>query len=302
MRLDRRLLACGLLIFLGGCLAVGSGPARFTPQNSQEIVLSPYYLSDPSEGTDHAWRMKLKISDKIPVAGFLKPNQMLVESFTRWVAAQISAKDKTFTLSSTAPLTGCVGSYSGSIESQTRKDFAGNLNFAGYSDDCSLVIDGRVPFRGEINESGESVTVHLSLAELEGRLGVHELTLAGTIILQFNPFQGEKRLVTAEANMSLSDASGLRFRLAPVSFSWDRRGQFLNSIYEGQVIIPPYGRVKLVTLSPLRSSPGTHKPFNGSLRFEGADGSWLRLLYPNSVKPGFIRIDGSDGLRTFSYL
>lgn len=289
-------------MFLSGCLAAGSGPARFTAKNSQEIVLSPYYLADPAQGGDHAWFMKLKISDKLPVAGFLKPNQLLSESFAEWIATQKLETSKPLTEAEVAPVAGCSGSYRGALERLAKDDFSGHLVFDNYSDDCVMVFDGTVPFHGDLEGSTGFASVELSVAELNSYLGDTLIRLGGTLQLDLNPGQGTKQHLKAVSRVSLSDASGLRVGLTPVIFSWDRSTHLLVSTYEGALVIPPYGRVGLKTLSPIRIAPGTHKPFDGSLRFEGAGGSWVRLLYAKPGSPGFFRIDGSDGLETIGYL
>ena len=295
-------IACLAPLLLGGCAVGGGSAARFTPKNAQEIVLTPYYLSDPAEGGNHTWYMKLKIAGKVPVAGFLKPNQMLVESFTNWLAPRQTQPGQPLSPPKETTVGGCSGSYRGTIEAQGRDHFSGRLVFDDYSDDCSLVFTGSVPFGAELDAASGAVEMTLPLGELTARLAEKQLKLKGNLALDFNLLQGEKQLVRAESRMALADESGLRIGLEPVLFTWDRRGRHLISAYEGQLLIPPYGLVQLTTLSPIKIVPGTHKPYNGALRFEGAEGAWIRLLYANPGKAGFFRVDGSDGMESIGYL
>jgi hypothetical protein len=297
-----------LILFLGGCAGPGGGsPAsgslgNFDSKNTQEIVIAPYYLADPAQGGDHAWYMKLKITSKVPVAGFLKPNQMLTESLTRAIFALQPVPGKVLSSSPGSPIKGCEGSYSGQVSMKSSGDFKGSLSFSHYSDDCSLVLDGLVPFTGKIDMVSGEAGVSLNLPPLAARLAEKDLQLAGRMDLTFNAFKGEKQLVLARSSMEIADETGPRFSLRPVTFSWDRQGEYMSETIEGQFGVSPYGFVQVKTTSPIMMRPDSKKPFNGSLKFYDAKGRWIRLLFAKPGMPGFFRLDGDDGFYTIGHL
>lgn len=291
------------IIPLSGCAMSGGGsPVHFDSINSQAIVLTPYYLSDPLQGGDHAWYMKLKISDKIPVAGFLKPNQMLTESLTRAIFALNPVPGEVLSSSAGEPIKGCGGWYSAQIAMLPDGGVKGSLAFADYSDDCSLVLNGEVPFVGKMDITSGAIEVSLTLLPLAARLAEKELQLEGRLDLTFNAVKGEKQRALNRSTMAMVDETGLRVKLSPVIFSWDRRGIFLDEAMDGQIVVEPYGVVRVETTSPLQIRHEGTKPLKGSLKFHGANGSWIRLYFAKEGLPGFFRLDGSDGFETIGQL
>jgi hypothetical protein len=291
------------VFFLAGCATPrGGSAARFTPQNFQEIALSPYYLSDPAEGGDHAWYMKLKRSRKAPVAGFLKPNEMLTESLTRSIYGLKLVAGQVLPPVSLPAIHGCAGSYATQINIQPGGEISGHLLFSGYADDCSLALEGRVPFKGKLDPASGDTRVELTLSSLAGRLAAKGVQLSGKLELEFNALVGEQQLVTASSSMNIADETGLRMSLRPMSFSWDRRGQYLQEIIEGQVAISPYGVLQLKTTSPLKISPERNAPFEGALRFYGENDSSVRMLFAKPGFTGFFILDGPDGFTTMGQI
>ncbi len=300
----KHLLPSILFIFtLSACVMPGGGtPVKFDSINSQEVVLSPYYLGNPAQGGDHAWYMKLKISDRVPVAGFLKPNQMLTESLTRAIFALKPASGKVLLSSAGIPTKGCEGLYSAQISIQPEGGIKGSLSFSNYSDDCSMVLNGQVPFAGEMDMASGETEIELQLPPLAARLAEKKLQLTGSLELTFNAFKGEKQLVLNRSTMIMADETGPRIRLSPVTFSWDRRGKFLDEALDGQFVVEPYGVVHLETTSPLQIRHDGKNPIKGALRFHGDNGSWIRLYFAKEGLPGFFRLDGDDGFETIGQL
>jgi len=264
--------------------------------------MSPYYLATPAEGGDHGWYMKLKMSDKIPVAGFLKPNQMLAEGFSRWLQMSGSATDGSLNLHPGEPVSGCDGTLTGSIEQGTNGKFSGLLSFDGYADDCSMHLDGEVSLKGGIDPASNELEVRMELAKLQARIGKKPLQLGGELRLRFAANPSGRKLLQAESRLRLADENGPRYNLSPVNFTWDRRGTYPAITMDGRIRFFPYGNVELKTTSPLQLLPPRELPFDGSLRVYGAEESWIRMLFNRGGDPGFFRIDGSDGLRTIGHL
>ena len=288
---------------LSGCATSGGvSPVRYTPINTQEIVLSPYYLSDPVDGADHAWYMKLKISDKRPVAGFLKPNQMLMESFTRWIFDLNPQAGKTLSAPSQAIRTGCQGDLTGQFEHKASGEIKGVLAFSSYADDCSLVLNGSVPFSGKLDVQTGAVIVEFSTDGLTALLDKKNLQYGGDVELAFNAFQGKEQVVTVVSDLVLSDDTGFRYRLKNMKFVWDYRGDYTQASMAGEFDWGVYGSVVLTTASPIQIHPKRGHPFDGALLFHGADDSWIRVLFAKPAMPGFFRIDGSDGFETIGQL
>lgn len=293
-----------LLTLLSGCAATTGGGSllHFSAKNTQEVALTPYYLSDPAEGGDHVWYMKLKISDGLPAAGFHKPNRMLAQSLVLALTAHKPASGKPFAAQSQPPIKGCAGSYHAAVDSQSATDFTGELILDGYSDDCALVLQGRVPFTGKTAWPSGETQVNMTLEALAAKIGTKSLTLSGPLELGFNLLKGEKQRITSRSRMAIADEGGVRIRLAPVAFSWDRSGQYEQQDMEGQVQVEPYGSVRLTTTSPIRILPSTKMPYEGSLRFEAANDGWIRLWFNKPGASGSFRLDGPNDYRTVGHL
>ena len=288
---------------LGGCATSGGGsPARLTTQNLQEIALSPYYLSDPAEGGDHAWYLKMKRSEKTPVAGFLKPNEMLTESMTRSIYGLKPVAGQVFSADPLPLIKGCAGTYSTQINMLPGGKIYGQIIFDEYADDCSLVLDGKVLFEGKVDLASGTTDVELTLSALTGRLAEKELQLSGKLELKFNAVAGEKQLVITRSRMNIADETGLRISLRPVTFSWDRREKITQELFEGKVAISPYGVLDLKTTSPIRISLERNAPFEGALRFHGEKDISIRMLFGRSGFTGFFFIDGPNGFKTTGQL
>lgn len=288
-----------LITILGGCVASGGGsPVRFSPQNSQEIVLSPFYLSDPSKGADHAWYLTLEVSDKIPIAGFLKPNQMMMESFAHWIYSLRPVAGKPLVVPSQAIAQGCQGALSGQLTLEAAGAFKGQLVFENYADDCTLILSGEVPFEGNLGLASGDMVVEMELEALRATLGSRELQYKGDLQLEFNASAGKNQVTTLVSDLALSDESGPRYSLDDMKFVWDPRGHYPQATIAGRLNYVGQGSVELTTESPIYINQKRGQPFDGALLFHGADQSWIRLLFAKPALPGFFRIDGSDGLET----
>lgn len=320
-----------LLIISGGCSTGpnGGGTVRFDKLNAYEVALSPFYLANHAAiDTDHAWHMTLAVSSGIAIAGFLKPNQMLMESFTRWIYSLNPSPGKVLNFRGESAVAGaCEGSYNGQIQMKTDGRFTGALTFSAFADDCSLVLGGEVPFKGSLDLTSGLMSAELSMPPLVAKLAKEEIQLKGELQLEFNAFKGEKQASTGTSDMMLSDSAGVRFELEDVEFNWDHSGDYQKLSVNGMIDFANMGSVKLVTTSPLRISntpgrlvtayksegtPGagepaqpTHKrrlPFSGALVFHGVDDGWVRLLFANSAKPGFFWIDTSGHMQSLGTL
>ena len=331
--LKRIFFVCLLLSISAGCVTTtgGGGTVRFDKLNAYEVALSPFYLaSHTAIDTDHAWHMTLTVSSGMPIAGFLKPNQMLMESFTRWIYSLNPSPGKVLNVSGERAIDGaCEGSYSGQIQMSTGGRFTGELTFSEFADDCSLVLGGEVPFEGSLDLTSGLMSAELSMPPLVAKLAEEEITLKGDLQLKFNAFKGEKQASSGTSDMVLSDSDGVRFELEDMEFSWDHNGDFQKLSVNGLIDFANMGSVNLVTTSPLiisntpgrlvtayksEGTPGagepaqaSHKrrlPFSGALLFHGADDGWVRLLFGKSTypDPGFFWIDTSGNMQSMGTL
>ena len=322
----RMLIVCLLLSVVVGCVAssTGGGSVHFTPENAYEVALSPFYLANRSAiDGDHAWHMTLLVSHGKPIAGFLKPNQMVMETFTRmfYGLAPVPGKVLNITKENLVPAD-CEGGYSEQLQMSKNGQFTGQMSFSAFADDCSLVLDGTVPFEGDLDLTTGEVTATLSFSSLDATLDEMELPMKGDLRLKFNAFKGEKQASTGVSSLVLSDATGVRFRLKDVEFAWDHRDEYQSLVANGWIDVAGYGSVRLETTSPIRLSntPGrlvtaykpdgspahtSHKrrlPFDGALRFYGDDDGWVRLLFSKPTDPGFFWIDTSKGMQSMGSL
>ena len=267
--------------------------------------------------------MTLNVSSGMPIAGFLKPNQMLMESFTRWIYSLEPTAGKVLNVKGESDIAGdCEGAYSGQIQMASNGRFTGKLVFSEFADDCSLVLDGEVPFAGSLDLASGVMIAELSFSSLNGELGEDELSMQGDLELEFNAFKGEKQASTGISELALADAEGARFRLDDMEFAWDHSGQYQKLSVNGMINLAGIGSLRLATTSPLQISniPGrlvtaykndgtpaqtTHKrrlPFDGALMFYGADKAWVRLLFSKPTLPGFFWIDTSAGSQSIGNL
>jgi hypothetical protein len=324
--LKRIFFVCLLLSMSVGCATSPDGgrAAHLETQNVYEVALSPFYLVVRSSiDADHAWNMTLNVSSGMPIAGFLKPNQMLMESFTRWIYSLEPIAGKVLNVNGESDIAAdCEGAYSGQIQMASNGRFTGKLVFSKFADDCSLVLDGEVPFAGSLDLASGVMIAELSFSSLNGELGEDELSMQGDLELEFNAFKGEKQASTGISELALADAEGARFRLDDMEFAWDHSGQYQKLSVNGMINLAGIGSLRLATTSPLQISniPGrlvtaykndgtpahtTHKrrlPFDGALRFYGADKAWVRLLFSKPTLPGFFWIDTSAGSQSIGNL
>lgn len=322
----RLLIVCLLFTVVAGCVAssTGGGSVHFTPENAYEIALSPFYLADRSAiDGDHAWHMTLLVSHRKPIAGFLKPNQMLMETFTRMIYSLAPAPGKVLTIAGENLVPAdCEGGYSEQLQMAKNGQFTGRIAFSAFADDCSLVLDGSVPFEGELNLTSGEVTATLSFSSLEATLDEVALPMKGELRLEFNAFKGEKQASNGVSSLVLADATGVRLSLKDMEFAWDHREEYEKFEVNGWIDVAGYGSVRLATTSPVRISntPGrlvtaykadgspaqtTHKrrlPFDGALMFYGDDDGWVRLLFSKPTDPGFFWIDTSKGSQSIGSL
>ena len=329
--LKKIFFVCLLLSMSAGCVTTtgGGGTVRFDKLNAYEVALSPFYLANHAAiDTDHAWHMTLAVSSRIPIAGFLKPNQMLMESFTRWIYGLNPSPGKVLNVSGESAVAGaCEGSYSGQIQMSAGGRFTGALTFSEFADDCSLVLGGEVPFEGSLDLTSGLMSAELSMPPLVAKLAEEEIQLKGDLQLEFNAFKGEKQASSGTSDMILSDSAGVRFELEDMLFAWDHSGDHQKLSVNGVIDFANMGLVRLATTSPLiisnipgrlvtayksEGTPGagepaqaTHKrrlPISGALVFHGADNGWVRLLFANSAKPGFFWIDTSSHMQSLGTL
>jgi hypothetical protein len=324
--LKRVLVGLLLCALAAGCVAssTGGGSAHLETQNVYEVALSPFYLVNHSAtDADHAWNMTLNVSHGRPIAGFLKPNQMLMETFTRMIYSLEPAPGKVLSISEENLVPAdCEGGYSEQLQMSKNGKFTGQMSFSAFADDCSLVLDGEVPFAGSLDLESGVMSAELSFSSLLGRLGEDELSMKGDLHLKFNAFKGEKQASTGISELALADADGARFSLDDMEFAWDHSGQYQKLSVNGIINLAGVGSVRLATTSPLQISntPGrlvtaykndgtpaqaTHKrrlPFDGALMFHGADKAWVRLLFSKPTLPGFFWIDTSEGSQSIGAL
>jgi len=288
---------------LGGCAASGDGGAvHFDARNSQEIVLSPFYLSDPAAGADHAWYLTRAVADKTAQAGFLKPNQMLLESFSRAIFKLQLEPGKPLPATGGSSQAGCQGTQNLRLALAENGNFTGELVYDHYADDCTLVLNGRVPVRGQLDRQTGDLTARLEVLPLTATLTDKNLQLRGELSLELNAFAGEKQRMTLMADLSLSEGDRSRYALRQLALVWDGRGAFPQVTLTGSLAFTDHGLVRLTTESPLQINPQRGLPFDGVLRFQGRDDSWLRLWFAKPAMTGFFKIDGSDGLQTIGQL
>jgi hypothetical protein len=325
-----------LVVMIFSCIAAGcsassggNGSLIFNKSNYLEVSLSPFYLIDRSAMShDHAWHMTRAVSAGKPIAGFLKPNQMLMESFTRWIYSLKPAPGKILNAEASSVIVAdCKGSYSAHIQMSQNGRFTGQINYFDLADDCSLVFSGEVPFTGRLDLMSGAMSTELTFDNLKIRLGDQAWRLRGELELEFNAFSGEKQVSTGHSDMFLADESGNRFQLDDMQFSWDHRAEYQKLSVDGLIDFGSQGSVRLETTSPLQISntPGrpnsvyrstgklkkrnpahlSHKrrlPFDGALLFHGSNQEWVRLLFSKPASPGFFWIDSSDGLQTMGTL
>ena len=322
----RMLIVCLLFSVVAGCVAssTGGGSAQINTQTAYEIALSPFYLANRSAiDSDHAWHMTLLVSHRKPIAGFLKPNQMLMETFTRMIYSLAPAPGKVLNITEENLVPAdCEGGYSEQLQMSKNGQFTGQMSFSAFADDCSLVLDGSVPFEGKLDLTSGEVTSTLSFSSLDATLDEMALPMKGDLRLKFNAFKGEKQASTGVSSLVLADATGVRLSLKNMKFAWDHSEEYQKIEVNGWIDVAGYGSVRLATTSPVRISntPGrlvtaykpdgspaqtTHKrrlPFDGALKFYGDDDGWVRLLFSKPTDPGFFWIDTSKGSQSIGSL
>ncbi|PLY03063.1 MAG: hypothetical protein C0623_02400 [Desulfuromonas sp.] len=318
-----RLFAIALSLFIvSGCVSSsGNGSTRLSAESSLEVSLSPFYLVNHSAtNSDHAWHLTRVVSAGEPIAGFLKPNQMLRDAFAESIFSlklapqKLSSGDSSHSFSDA-----CGGGYTTEIKVAADGNFVGAIIFSGFADDCSLALTGRVPFKGSLNQETGNLETELTLSQLKGALGTSSWTLGGELSLSFNAYKGTSQVFSGESEVSLADETGDRCRLDDVAFRWDHTGVYQTVILNGRIHFANLGSVRIETTSPLEISntpgrahsvsrgtpPANHKrrlPFNGALLFHGANNSNVRLLFSKPGFPGFFWIDGPNGLQTMGTL
>lgn len=292
-----------IAFLLSGCSLAGKETAaRFDLRNSQEIVLSPFYLSDPAAGADHAWYLTRAAADKRPQAGFLKPNQMLLESFSQSILNLNLTETKENTSPGVVTESGCQGTQSLRLKMTADETFSGELHYDNYTDDCTLVLHGVVPFHGRFDRQSGALSATLKPLLLTGALDDRKLLLRGEVSLELNAFAGQKQRMTLSAELTLSEGTQTRYALRKMELVRDEGGDFPQVTLSGVLAFTDHGVVQLTTESPLQIDPKRGLPFDGVLRFHGSDSSWLRLWFAKPAMTGFFKVDGSGGLQTMGQL
>jgi len=329
--ISKRLLTSTLILFvLSACAsATGNGSARLIAKNSLEVGLSPFYLVDHSAtNADHAWHLTRSVSAGKPIAGFLKPNQMLRDAFTGAIFNLPGFREKASSLDETRDFASeCGGSYSTHTKIAADGRLTGTITFSDFADDCSLALSGRVPFTGTLDRITGDLNAELALSQLIGHLDESRWQLDGELSLSFNIFKGDNQVFSGESDLAVADETGTRFQLEDVDFKWDHTGVYQTVVLHGQIHFEKLGTVRVETASPIQISntpgrinsisPGASQrpagdkartshsrrlPFDGALLFHGANDSKVRLLFSKPGFPGFFWIDGSDGLQTMGTL
>jgi len=324
------LTAALILFVLSGCApSTGNGSARLMAKNSLEVSLSPFYLVDHSAiNADHAWHLTRSVSAGKPIAGFLKPNQMLRDAFSASIFNLQLTREKPSSLDETRDFASeCGGGYRTQTKVAADGRLSGTITFSDFADDCSLVLNGRVPFTGTLDRATGNLNAELVLSQLVGHLDKTRWQLNGELSLSFNIFKGDSQVFSGASELSVADETGTRFQLEDVDFKWDHTGEYQTVVLNGQIHFDNLGSVRVETTSPIQISntPGRinsiapdaaqrlagdkartshfrRLPFDGALLFHGASNSKVRLLFSKPGFPGFFWIDGSDGLQTMGTL
>lgn len=291
-----------LLCVLAACASpvTSQKEAQFDAKNLHAIPISPYYIPDPQEDRiDHAWALTVIAAAQKPFFGLIKPNLMLIDPLFDFFASLdqkpgLTVKGvKSYTSTSV-----CQGSYRVDATFQTDGSFSGTILYQNYSDNCSLVFDTSLPFRGKIDTSTGQTTISIKPEDLIGRIDSRKYSIEGEVQLTLNAFQGAKQKSFAQVDLSLKDIQGTEYRLESMLFNWDDTGQYSLFSMAGTIHFSQYGKVDISTDGFLVSYEKNGQPFDGLLIFKGADDTWLRLRFPKSTFPGFFKVDSFNGMQT----
>lgn len=266
----------------------------FTSDNSQAIALAPFYLVKQEAEADHAWYLTLKAAEDKPIAGLLKPNQLLIK--TAMTSLRTLPEQNEQVLSSS----GCRGQFSSQIIPQADKTLARKIEFNNYSDDCTLSLDGSITVNVS-DASADRMTITLNIDKLLAKTAENQYQITGTLVATFSPQTGTTDY-SAFSNLSLITTTNERYDLHDLKIERSNRQEYPQISLNGQIDFSRYGTVKVVTDSPLLLQKETGLPFDGMLTFHGANDTWVRIFFPKAAYPGFFRLDGSDGLQTMGKL
>lgn len=296
LNIKRVCLIFFLSISMAACVSQSSVPmkATFTSENSQAIALSPFYLVTQETDDDHAWYLTLKAAEKKPVAGFLKPNQLLIHSVMTSLRKLPLQSDQRYTSS------GCRGQFSLRIGSVADKALTGNIEFTDYSMDCTLSLGGNVALNVSDTSASQIITT-INAADLIAKTADNQYQVTGILDVTFNLLSAETNY-SASSNLSMIASKNERYDLYNLQIEQSKQQEYLQLSLNGRIDFSHYGTVEITTNSPLLIQKETGQAFDGMLTFHGANNSWVRIFFPKAAYPGFFRLDGSDGLQTMGKL
>jgi hypothetical protein len=268
--------------------------SKFTSENSQAIALAPFYLVKQEEEADHAWYLTLKTAESKPIAGLLKPNQLLIDTVIS------SLKTLPEQINQALFSSGCRGQFNSQINAQADTTSAGTIEFTDYSDDCTLSLDGSVTVNVS-DVSAETITATIRPENLSAKTAENQYQVTGILKVTFNP-QSEATEYLASSDLSLIAVNNERYDLHNLQIKQSTWQEYPQISLNGQVDFSRYGTVTIATDSPLLVQKETGRPFDGMLTFHGSKDAWVRIFFPKAAYPGFFRLDGSDGLQTMGNL
>jgi hypothetical protein len=302
---------CLTVVLLVGCCMLsacaghnaGTGQLVIDSQNAQEIALTPFFLAERNPNSDLASSLTLASAAGEPLAGLLPPNQNLIDSYVAWISQlQILSREAPLASPAGAVVEGCSGRLFPTISLAADRSFTGELRFDHFSRDCKLEYSGSVPYSGRLVAATGIMTTRFDVNAIQMQAGAAGYLITGELNLESNASHDLRQKLSAVIDIGLTDGEGINYRTRDLKLIWDRSLEYPSIQLDGELYHGRYGWVALQTDSPLLISPEQGLPYDGVLKFVGANGSWARIFFPRPGFPGAFRLDASTGLKTMGNL